>query len=388
MSNRIFNSYTPTAFSISSSSKHSGDQYADLGDDMIENIYAGGGEGTEMLGVSYDEYLKKEELDKVSNVNLMNKLDILMAERDKLLSNIKYTVTADDKVFEKYCDVSNGSVKLKDAVETRSMPFEPIDSINTEYLIDDDNKNPEEPEYLIDVSGNIVENNITFINSVENSRLSGEERAKLQEYSQIISYRANNQYKTIDECIDAFITNPNDNYYKFILLIRQNSGVDSADNGSVENDAIPAKGVYSRDDITKLGSDDNNKVNVVAANGRFTDRIRVLEKLANFQYDYKVVDVPGENIINIKTNFFKSVHKCCICNNYLNTRHTIYTLDNKYIWDNSLLHYIENHNLLAEIPNDFVNYINYMELDININDIENMKKINLGRGYSISHTLS
>ena len=386
MSNRIFNSYTPTAFSISSSSKHSGDQYADLDDSMIDDIYPGG-EGTEMLGVSYDEYLRKEAHDKVSNVNLMNKLDILMAERDKLLSNIKYTITADDKVFEKYCDVSNGSVKLKDAVETRSMPFEPIDNINTEYLIDNDNKNPEEPEYLFDVSGNIVANNITFINSVENSRLSGEERAKLQEYSQIISYRANNQYKTIDECIDAFIMNPNDNYYKFVLLIRQNSC--GSDNVEAEAEA-EAKGVYSRDDITKMGLglgpstvDERN-----SGNGRFTDRIKVLEKIANFQYDYKVVDIPGENIINIKTNFFKSVHKCCICNKYLNTRHTIYTLDNKYVWDNSLLHYIENHNLSVEIPNDFVNYINYMDFDVNIDDIENMKKINLGRGYSISHTLS
>ena len=134
---------------------------------------------------------------------------------------------------------------------------------------------------------------------------------------------------------------------------------------------------------------ENNNMN------KFLNRIKILEKIANYQYDYQIVDIPGDNIINIKTNFFKSIHKCCICNKYLNIRHTIYIFDNKYIWDNSLTHYIENHNLFSEIPNDFINYINYMDFNINtsenndidINIIDKMKKINLGRGYSISHTL-
>lgn len=328
----------------------------------------------------YIKYTQEIEYEKEhSNTvceDITYKLEQLMAERDSLLSNIKYNTNR--KEFEQFCDISNnGSVKIKDSVDTRSLHFNPINNINTEYIIEDTNKNPEKPEFLINASGDTVINNIICINNT--LHIDDKERMKFAEYENIMTYRTNNQYKSIDEFIDYLSVNNNTKYYKFTLLIRQLSSDDNL------------QGIYNKNDIEKLNmiidknlsitDDTTQQIDNIKINN-FINRIKILEKLANFQYDYKIVDISPDDIINIKTNFFKSIQKCCICNKYINVRYTIYTLDDKYIWDSSLTHYIENHNILyKEIPNDFINYITYMNINFNINDIDNMKIVDLSRGY-------
>ena len=226
--------YAP--FSIQSTNKYSG--YG-LNTDFESDYksFSGDNLNNGMIGVSYDDYLKESENDKKnndkltckfdqlmsdrgyyykftcadSNNNLMNKLELLMAERDILLSNIKY----------------NNSNSNINTINTRSLPFEPINNAKTDYIIDKDNINPIDPEYLIDVSGNIVSNNITFINNTS------ENHEKYKEYQKLIEYRTNSQYKSIDDCINALIINSDRNYYKFILLIKCNN--DNNDNNNNDN---------------------------------------------------------------------------------------------------------------------------------------------------------